>query len=450
MNSNKTSLKSQLIRLGLVVPLALVSVGAYATGPTPDETKAAAENAALPVDFAHDDAATDFSDSFEVGDEATTKALVTAVEANPVLKTYFAAGHEAGQDLINFHPLGITDGVVSVQAGAGSSTLIFDNAKTSAAAATEQLGDLKVSANSIALGTGSASSTNGSDQLVLGGFVGYGAIGFASKLHHKIDKDGNDTTDSDGDGTEDKAFNANVVAKSSGFGGGLFASYKADADSPLGLFANATVRYTQLTHLLTTKKIDSVIVAYTDETDATKTKKEDRLVKTEHGYKNGAVAGDLGVGYTLKAAEVKGFPILVKATANIGVDYDKFESGEAAAGTTTTKTKPVVLISQKFGLNLSTVLLDGKLFPSIGVSLVKKAALESQAKEFGGIPAPTAKDAKFKTLVHAGVGYHFNDTITVSLGGMALVKAKAKEGEEDKANSVLGVSGINFGLSYRF
>lgn len=442
MNSNKTSLKSQLIRLGLVVPLALASVGAYATAPTPEQTTEAAANAALPVDFTKDDAATDFSDAFEPGDEATTTELVQAIATNSVLATYFGAGHDAGQNLINFNPAGIVDGVVSVQAGAGFSTAIISDTN---------LADLTVSASAITLGTGSESSTNGSDLLVLGGFVGYGTIGFASKFHDKVDKDGETIEADTAEKTAKEAFHPSVVAQSSGFGGGLFATYKADAESPLGLFASANIRYTKLTHLLTTKAIERVSIGAGSTDLDTDDQKENRLVKHYYGYKNGAVAGDLAVGYTLKAAEVSGFPILVKATAGIGVDYDKFEPGtkateEAAAAP---KTKPVVLVSQKFGLNLATVLLDGKLSPSVGVSLSKKGALESQAKEFGGIPAPTAKDAKFSKSLNAGIGYHFNDVITVSLGGNVLVKEKAKAGEENKPG-LLGAAGVNFGLNYRF
>ena len=452
MNSNKTSLKSQLIRLGLVVPLALASVGAYATADDAVTAEQAAANAALPnpADWGKEkDAETDFSgDPFAVpegseagtnGDEKAAKDLEAAF-TNATLKSYFAAGHEAGKDLIDFNPAGATDGVLSVQTGVASGGKIIQDGTNVA--------DLTVSAKRIVLGSGSQFSLNGSDKLVLGAFGGYGALGFASKLHHTFDKDGKDTTT-----TKDEDFKASVVAKSDGFGGGLFATYQADENSPLGFSAQAKVRYTQLTHLLTTKETKNLVttVGQAEVKNAagavTQSKvdevKTDKIVKVPYGYKNGAIAADLDVGYALQLAEVAGFPIVAKGTAAVGAEYDKFEKDANDKSI-----KGVLLVSQKLGLSLATALLDGKLQPAVGVKLSKTAALDGYDQEFAGVTA--RKDTKFSKFLNAGLNYRFSDAIAFNVGGDFLLQEKAKEGEADKPDTSLGFSAFGVGLAYRF
>jgi len=475
MNSNKTSLKSQLIRLGLIVPLALVSVGVYADAAADAAAAAANDELIDSADFGTKaDTETDFSvDPFAVpagsadganGDELAAQKLEkaffittgTGAEAKTSITTlgqYFAGAIDAGRELINFQTAGVTDGVVSVQAGGGSGTVIIKDGTN--------LADLTLSGKAIVLGTGTESSPNGADKLVLGAFGGYGAIGFDSKFHATFDKDGKETTDA----TEKAAFKPSVVAQSSGFGGGLFATYKADADSPLGFSVEGKIRYTKMTHLFTTKKIESLVttvaqaavpavpavpatstapaVAAVPAVPAVPEASTDKIVKTYYGYKNGAVNGDLGVGYALQVAEVAGFPIIVQGTAKVAADYDKFEKDAKDD-----KVKGVVLVSQKFGLNLCTALLDGKLSAAIGAKLSKTAALASQGQEFAGIPA--RQDQKFSKFLVANLGYRFNDTISIGFGGEALVPEKAKAGEENKPGTMLGLAAVGFGLNYRF
>jgi len=449
MNSNKTSLKSQLIRLGLVVPLALVSVGVYADAAAEAAAAAAAAaNAALPDAATYGteaDIETDFTvDPFEKknsegksGDDIAAQELEkvlfdSTTQAPTTLGQYFAGALEVGKDLINFQTAGVTDGVVSVQAGGGSGTVIIKDGAN--------LADLTLSGKAIVLGTGTESSPNGADKLVLGAFGGYGVIGFDSKFHLTFDKDGKETTDV----AAKKAFKPSVVAQSSGFGGGLFATYKANADSPLGFSVEGKIRYTKMTHLFTTKKIESLVTTVAQAAvPAVPEESTNKLVKNYYGYKNGAVAGDLGVGYALQVAEVAGFPIIVQGTAKVAADYDKFEK-DAKDDTV----KGVVLVSQKFGLNLCTALLDGKLSAAIGAKLSKTAALASQGQDFAGIPA--RNDEKFSKFIVANLSYRFNDTISIGFGGEALVPEKAKASEENKPGTMLGFAAVGFGLNYRF
>lgn len=501
MNSNKTSLKSQLIRLGLVVPLALVSVGAYAAEPTAAQKTAAETNAKF-VDAAEygkeKDQETDFSvdpfadtnadDKFS-GDDAAAQLLYSKLSADTALNAYFAAGHEAGRDLLDFNPAGVSDGVLSVQAGLGSSSIIFAETKVDALAeveytapvtavaavaevkdadgtvttpgvagvtgvqeviakpevvarAEEEPADLTVSAKKIVLGTGFASSLNGSDKLVVGAFGGYGALGFESKLHEVELED--DATDADKKAAKAKNYLASVAAKSSGFGGGVFATYQADETSPLGFSAGAKIRYTELTHLLTKKAVDDVVVD-AGPTDATTDDIKARKIKKDYyGYKNGAVNADLNVGYALEVAKVAGLPIIVKASAKVIADYDKFEQGIE-----NDTSKGILLLDKRFGLTLSTVLLDGKLSPSVTLGLSQANAIQAQSDGFATIKVPENK-TDFTKTIGAGLQYAFSDTIALTAGFQkVLLPAKAKDAT-DKAGDLLNQSGGEFGLVYRF
>jgi len=494
MNSNKTSLKSQLIRLGLVVPLALVSVGAYATAATEAQLADAAANDKL-VDAAEygkeKDQETDFSsdpfakpkdtaddDKDVSGDDLAARKLSGALIAgDTALNAHFVAGHEAGRDLLDFNPAGVSDGVLSVQAGLGSSSIIFaetavaasakveavapvaaDSTTTPPTAAVQEviakpeivgraagtLADLTVSAKKVVLGTGFASSLNGSDKLVIGGFGGYGALGFASKLHEVELED--DATDAEKKAAEkaQKNYLASVAAKSSGFGGGVFATYQADETSPLGFSAGAKIRYTELTHLLTKKAVEDVVVDAGTTNATTDDIKARKIKKTYYGYKNGAVNADLNVGYALEVAKVAGLPIIVKASAKVVADYDKFEQGIEDD-----QSKGILLLDKRFGLTLSTVLLDGKLSPSVTLGLSQANAIQAQSDGFATIPVPENK-TDFTKTIGAGLQYAFSDNIALTAGFQkVLVPAKEKDAK-DKAGDLLNQSGGEFGLVYRF
>lgn len=451
MNSNKTSLKSQLIRLGLVVPLALVSVGAYADPTTVGYSS--------PEDQLNGEA--DFSKDPFVLPEGASTDLVAEDEAAKTLKTklgnsqnllgsYFVAGREAGVSLLDFNPAGVSDGAVSVQVGLGSASVVgyADQADAAAAAAEPpaarrgltsttpaKLADLTVSTQKIVLGTGVASSLNGSDKLVIGGFGGYGVLEFASKLREKLDKDGKVTNADDV-----KDYTASVAAKSSGFGGGIFATYQADEASPLGFSAKAKVRYTQLTHLFTTKE---VVAKVEEDVEATENLDESKgsTKRVYYGYKNGAISADFDLGYAYQVAKVYSFPIVVKGNVKGTADYDKFANGDKDA-------KGVLFLKKSAGLTLSTALLDEKLSPFVNVTVSQRNPVKSYAQDFAGVPVKETDD--FTKTIGVGLQYAFSDTIALAAGFQkVLVTPKAKDAK-DKADDPLNQSGGEFGLVYRF
>jgi hypothetical protein len=509
MNSNKTSLKSQLIRLGLVVPLALVSVGAYATlnltiapaagsstgtndtapaattpaattpaATTPAATTPAATTPAVTtqpptetkVDAAQygkeKDQETDFSvdpftkaegdESETSGDDLAAQKLLAALELNEkadsALNAYFAAGHAAGRGLLDFNPAGVSDGVLSVQVALGSSSSIFTEPAVvevaavaasatgvtpevtevaAVAAQKAKLADLTVSTKAIKLGTGVASSLNGSDKLVIGGFGAYGALGFASEYHEAVLRSDAADADRTAEIAAKDGYKASVAAKSSGFGGGVFATYQADETSPLGFSAGAKIRYTQLTHFLTKKEVVKDGSAH-------------EIKKTYYGYKNGAVNADLNVGYALEVAKVAGLPIIVKANAKVVADYDKFEQGLEKDAS-----KGILLLDKRLGLTLSTALLDGKLSPSVTVGLSQANAIQAQSDGFATISVPKNK-TDFTKTIGVALQYAFSDTISLAAGFQkVLLPAKAKDAVA-KPGDLLDASGGEFGLVYRF
>lgn len=437
MNSNKTSLKSQLIRLGLVVPLALASVGAYATTvpytAPQDQLNGEADDFGKDPFVLPEGASTDL-----VAEDEAAKTLKTKLgDFKNLLGSYFVAGREAGVSLLDFDPAGVSDGAVSVQVGLGSASVVGYADQTDAT----KLADLTVSTKAIKLGTGFASSLNGSDKLVVGGFGGYGALGFAGKLRETFDEDGEVNNE---DAVED--YKASVAAESSGFGGGIFATYQADEASPLGFSAKAKVRYTQLTHLFTKKEAEAeaeAVAEVEEDVEATENldESENSTKRVYYGYKNGAISADFDLGYAYQVAKVYGFPIVVKGNIKGTADYDKFANGDKDA-------KGVLFLKKSAGLTLSTALLDEKLSPFVNVTVSQRNPVKSYAQDFAGVPVKETDD--FTKTIGVGLQYAFSDTIALAAGFQkVLVPAKAKDAT-DKAGDLLNQSGGEFGLVYRF